>query len=289
MLLQYRASAFRNTLMDQSLSPNTIDSYCYDMSLLHKFLKKEDPQYSFKTLSSKVLVKFLNTSKTHQTQSRRIAAITAYLKSINAEELMESLGFKKTKTAKSVADEKDPQETFLTLSQVNRIIEAFVHDGSLYPRNRALLEILYKGMLTVSEALNLRLEDVDFKGNVVHVTSEGHQRSIPIGKDSAPIYETYLKTREQLVTDWDNPYFFISKKGGCLNRKSIWRILSKAAKRARVTLPDSSKSAFRNSCVAHMMKEFKIDIFVLQKLLGHVDIATTRRLVAKIEKIKHTL
>src|SRR6185503_12846849 len=146
-------------------------------------------------------------------------------------------------------------------------------------RDRALLELLYACGLRASEALGLRVEDVNFSAGYVVVTGKGNrQRLVPAGAQALDWVRRYCATvRPRLARRSHTPEnapLFLNRSGGGLSRQSLWTVIRRAARRAGVRAV-ASPHTLRHSFASHLL-ERGADLRSVQAMLGHVDISTTQ-------------
>ena len=143
-------------------------------------------------------------------------------------------------------------------------------------RDKAIFELLYSSGLRISEACNLRLEDLDLENLFLTVRGKGgRERLVPFGQKSLEVIQNYMdNAREKILKSRYSQYLFISKKGDLLNRKSVWRLLKKYISRTGIKKPVTPHT-FRHSFATHLI-ENNADLRSVQELLGHLDISTTQ-------------
>jgi integrase/recombinase XerD len=143
-------------------------------------------------------------------------------------------------------------------------------------RDRALLELLYASGLRASEALALRIEDVNLSAGYVVPTGKGNrQRLVPVGAQALRWVRLYLKTaRGALVKRTDGGTLFVNRYGRRLSRQALWGILKKCARRAGLRA-SVSPHTLRHSFASHLL-ERGADLRSVQAMLGHADISTTQ-------------
>jgi integrase/recombinase XerD len=142
-------------------------------------------------------------------------------------------------------------------------------------RDRALLELLYACGLRASEALGLRVEDVNVAAGYVIVTGKGNrQRLVPAGAQALDWVRRYLGTvRPRLVRHAAAP-LFLNRSGRGLSRQSLWSLIRRAARRAGLRSAVSPHT-LRHSFASHLL-ERGADLRSVQAMLGHADISTTQ-------------
>ena len=144
-------------------------------------------------------------------------------------------------------------------------------------RDRTILEVLYSTGIRKSELNNLTLSDVDYDEGLLRVISGkgGKDRVVPVGRIACRYLENYIKTvRPMLIRDPYDDHLFLSARGRKLSKNTLWEMVRKYAKRARVT-KDVYPHCFRHSCATSMLKN-KADIRVIQELLGHASLTSTQ-------------
>lgn len=150
-------------------------------------------------------------------------------------------------------------------------------------RDFAVINLVYACALRISEACNLRLNDLDLQRQILYVIDgKGGDRIVPIPEPTIKIINEWLEIRPQ----WKgNNYVFTNIKGTTrpgevrpLNQKYYNALFNKLAKATGVTLRDGSiphPHTLRHSRAMELYDAVQ-DIELLQKLLGHKNISTTQ-------------
>lgn len=156
--------------------------------------------------------------------------------------------------------------TVLTKLEVRQLLNAPKN-----PKHKLLIELLYSSGLRVSEAVSLKVNDLDLfdKMGVVRSGKGKKDRNIILSKGFIENLKDYLKERED-----DSEYIFNSYNGH-LTTRMAQRIVSESAKEANIKKRVFCH-ALRSSFATHLL-EAGTDIRVIQVLLGHADISTTQR------------
>ncbi len=145
-------------------------------------------------------------------------------------------------------------------------------------RDRALLEFLYGTGARVSEAVGVRLDDLDFTEETVLVTGKGsRQRLVPLGRSLRRALQRYLEPegRALLVGEVRTSHLFLNNRGGRLTRQGADLILRRRGRSVGLDVAHLSAHVLRHSCATHMLAH-GADVRVVQELLGHASIATTQ-------------
>jgi integrase/recombinase XerD len=147
--------------------------------------------------------------------------------------------------------------------------------GSKALRDRALLELLYATGMRVTEAVNLRLEDLDLERGVVQCRGKSERRrNIPLGSSMESLNDYLKRGRPNLLRDDSPPALFLNHRGQKLTRQGIWLILKEAAEAAGITA-EVTPHTLRHSFAKHLLGSGE-DLRRVQELLGHANLSTTQ-------------
>jgi integrase/recombinase XerD len=165
---------------------------------------------------------------------------------------------------------------FLTLEEVDRLLEAPDPQTPLGGRDRAMLQLLYATGLRVSELVNLKLAHLNSELGVLRAQGKGNkERLVPVGRTALDAVQSYLgDSRARLLKGKASPYLFVTARGGRMVRQTFWHQLRKYGLQARITRP-LTPHVVRHSFATHLL-ERGADLRSLQLMLGHADISTTQ-------------
>ncbi len=238
-------------------SPNTIKSYIRHNQSFLDFCKKSPISITESDL--KKYIAHIMTSKKHKPASINLA-ISAI--KFNFQNILKKNIFIEIKPPK--IEKKIP--TVLTKEEVKQLL-----NNTHNPKHRLLVELLYASGLRVSEAVKLRVTDLDQKEHMGYVR-EGKgkkDRNIILSKEFVKNLQEYLTKRKE-----ESDYLFPSYKDH-LTTRMAQKIVNDAAKQAGIKKRVFCH-ALRSSFATHLL-EAGTDIRVIQELLGHSDISTTQR------------
>jgi integrase/recombinase XerD len=165
---------------------------------------------------------------------------------------------------------------FLTLQQVERLLEQPDAATPLGARDAAMIEVLYSTGLRVSELVGLRLAEVDMQMGCVRCVGKGNkERIVPLGRNALGALRRYLEvSRPVLSKGRPSPYVFMNHRGAKMTRVGFWKVLKAYGRRAG--LPAKlSPHKLRHSFATHLL-ERGADLRSVQMMLGHADISTTQ-------------
>jgi site-specific recombinase XerD len=108
---------------------------------------------------------------------------------------------------------------------------------------------------------------------LIHRGKGGKPRTVFLGKASRKSLRSYMKHRVD-----NNPSMWVTDEGECLGYSGLRRILWRRAKQAGVKAP--TLHSFRRAFAINMLRA-GVDVFSLQKLMGHADLQVLRRYLAQ--------
>jgi integrase/recombinase XerD len=260
--------------LEKSLSDNSIEAYQNDVFKLEKYFIETGNDISPDSVKYSDLKTFLvwysNNNKNTRTQSRVLSGVRAFFRFLliegeideNPASLIESpkIGLKLPEV--------------LSISEIDRIIEAIDLSKPEGHRNKAIIETLYGCGLRVSELVNLRLTDIHYGEEFVVVTGKGNkQRLVPVSRKALKEIDIYKQERNGLPVIYDQNILFLNRRGSRLSRAMIFTIIKDLAAKAGIR-KNISPHTFRHSFATHMI-EAGADLRAVQEMLGHESILTT--------------
>jgi integrase/recombinase XerC len=138
-----------------------------------------------------------------------------------------------------------------------------------------MLELLYSCGLRISELCGLRVEDLDWSGQVVRVRGKGRQeRLAPVG---APALEAIRAYWHRLGTapGFGAPVFLASPSGAAPVLPRTVQLRLKQHLAAAGLDPSLTPHKLRHSFATHLL-DAGADLRSVQELLGHAHLATTQ-------------
>ena len=256
---------YKNYLLQNDKSENTVYAYVTDVNLYAKFLEKKDMNlYSSDNVAVMAYIQhLLNQGKSERSINRIVISVRSFYGFLKGRSLVNDIPkitFKSSRDTKKL-----PQ--ILTIQEVDTIIRSIDKDGSKGIRDNALLELMYATGMKVSELIGVNVEDVNLDLSFVKCTDNKHfERLIPIGRSACRAIEDYLCIRDQ-VAEIGVPNLFVNLNGHKLTRQGIWRIVKEYAHRAGID-KDVNLNTFRHSFAVHMLQN-GANVRAVQKLLGN--------------------
>ena len=204
--------------------------------------------------------------------ARKLSAIRSFCRFLVREEILPHNPMEKAASPKQ--DKRLP--SFLSTTEVTRLLETPDPATPVGLRDRALLELLYASGLRVSELVSLNFGQIDFDSNEIRVVGKGSkERVVLMGKPAARALSAYLKEgRPQLLGEKRTNAIFISRQGERLIERRVQKILEKYARMAGIERR-VHPHMLRHTFATHML-DGGADLRVVQELLGHADLSSTQ-------------
>ena len=165
---------------------------------------------------------------------------------------------------------------YLTLDEVDRLLEAPDPAAPLGLRDRAMLQLLYATGLRVSELVSTQRGHLNSGLGFLRMTGKGgKQRLVPVGRVALEAVQTYQQgARDRILKGKHSEYLFVTARGGGLTRQAFWHLLRRYGLKGGVT-SRLTPHVLRHSFATHLL-ERGADLRSLQMMLGHADISTTQ-------------
>lgn len=160
-------------------------------------------------------------------------------------------------------------------------------DSATNFKYKLLLSLAYGAGLRVSEAISLKVWDLDFDELTIHIKqAKGKKDRISI------IPESIIKDLKQMVGGKEkSDYVFASERGGRLSTRTAQKIFENALKVSGIR-KDATFHSLRHSFATHLL-ENGTDVRYVQELLGHQNVSTTQHYThvtnPKLKNIKSPL
>lgn len=167
---------------------------------------------------------------------------------------------------------------FINEKQFIQLISQINVNCATGARNYAMLMIMYKAGLRVSEVANLALPDMDFNTEMIYIQGgKGNKdRYVPTDIDIIESAKRWLEFRPK------SEFFFSTHKGGKLDTRYIREMTYRVSEQAEVYVQDGrekkkiSPHVLRHSFATQGLRNEEFNIRELQELMGHSDISTTQ-------------
>ncbi|HMU77685.1 MAG TPA: site-specific tyrosine recombinase XerD [Bacteroidia bacterium] len=262
--------------LEKSLSANSNEAYMHDVELLYEFLQESHPEKNVEKLTLDHLQEFIQwineRNLSARSQARIISGIKAFYKYLLLENIISDDPTTLLETPK--LGRKLPE--FLTIEEVDAMLNAIDLSTAEGQRNRAMLETLYSSGLRVSELISLKKSNSFFDIGFLKITGKGNkERLVPIGSSAIKhinIYEESFRRQLKIKTGNDD-ILFLNRRGAQLTRVMVFTIIKQLAIKIQLK-KKISPHTFRHSFATHLI-EGGADLRAVQEMLGHESITTT--------------
>jgi integrase/recombinase XerD len=261
--------------LERRLADHTLESYARDLAELGRFAAGQEKPVERLTLRDLELCvrKLMSEGRAPRSVARWVACTRGFYKFLNLHH---------HSNGDPAADLRSPRgfrvlPKFLSIEEVDRLVNAPDVASAAGLRDRALIEVLYATGLRVSELIGLRPQDLHLDDGYLTTVGKGRkQRIVPIGEEASRWVRRYIaEGRPVLLGRRTSPRLFVNARGGTgLTRVGFWKILKRYGRHAG--LPSSiSPHVLRHSFATHLL-ERGADLRAIQMMLGHADLSTTQ-------------
>jgi len=263
---------YEKILRLKNYSPKTEKAYLHHLNLFLDYISKSN----ISSVDSKILLDYFNYLK--QTRKFSYSAIKQSLASVRflfLDVLKKEIDFDffvKMKKPKSLPN-------ILTIEEIRKIINSIENIKHL-----AIISTIYSCGLRISEAVNLKINDIDSSAMTVKiVNAKGrNDRIVMLSEKLLSLLREYFKEYKPKI------YLFEGQKGEQYSTRSIQQIFNNAAKKVGIKKKVTVHS-LRHSFASHLLDN-GTDIRFIQELLGHKHLSTTQIYThinpASVKKIK---
>lgn len=262
--------------IERSCSASTNRDYNKELLKLASFL--ENNTDSLGSVTTSLLREYLyfvkESRKLSQTSiSKVIAIIKSFFNYLEEEEIIEKNPSRKIKVPKKI--NRIPR--VISKTEFDILISSIdfspVRCRKNIIRDKLIISMLFYTGIRRAELLNLSWNDLNLENNILIVRAgKGNKdRIIPIHKNLLSLIDAYLTLRLPLK----NNALFIGESGKKLCKNSFTFILKMHLNLSGLAKKGYSAHSFRHGFATHLI-ESGVDLFKVQRLLGHQSLDTTK-------------
>lgn len=279
---------FKNEIIDKNGNKlNILDVYNFK-KLQEKFIKESN--YSQNTIKTYITIitnfnNYLETQKYIYSKKEFIAIFKEYIETLNSSPSYEYLitvvikkflKFNNIDFLDSITPKKvNKSPTFLTPQEIKKLLNITWDENteSEYHiitkiRDKLIITLLYSPGLKVSELINLTINNINFKEQIITIKNKNTKRSVLIDNDTQYLIKEYLNRKKESYN-----YLITNKKGNQLTPRYIQLMIKKYANKAGIN-KKITPTILRHSYAVHLLNQ-DVNIKTIQQLLGHNNLSTT--------------
>ena len=260
---------------ERRVSPYTVRNYKTDLLGFFDFLKEKGVD-SLQEVDRRVVRDYMGHLARRRIAkasiARKLSAIRSFYRYLLREEIIATNPVEEASSPK--LDQRLP--SFLTLEEVERLLNAPDLSTPQGQRDRALLELLYASGLRVSELVSLTLGQISLDTNEIRVWGKGSkERMVLMGEPATEALRNYLEQgRPKLVGEKKNDALFLNRYGQRLAERQVQRMLQQYAKKSGIG-KRVHPHLLRHTFATHLL-DGGADLRVVQELLGHARLSSTQ-------------
>jgi len=268
---------FSNFLkFERNFSDNTLDAYIRDIKKFSLYAEKNLENSKPKSITYEDLQEYLILQSkqkiSERTQARWISSIKSFFKYLLEEEIRDDNPATLLEGPKLGLYLPDT----LSVEDVERITKNINLSTDLGVRNQCMVEVLYGCGLRVSELIELKISDINFKEGFLKVEGKGQKvRYVPLAKYTSHLIKNYIEN-VRINNKINKKYeenLFLNSRGSSMSRVIVFIIIKELADKAGIR-KNISPHTFRHSFATHMLQN-GADLRFIQEMLGHSSITTT--------------
>lgn len=265
---------FENYLKNgRKYSINTVNSYLSDINIFLEYLKES--KINYKDVNCEVIrtyLKYLDEAKYKSSSiNRLLSSLNDYYNYLVKMKYVKYNYFKdinRPRKEKKLPNFINYEEYMTLIKQIEKEENEF-----LRTRNLLFLEILFDTGLRVSEAVNIKLSDINKSECSIRVLGKGKKERIVYFGEYALSYLNDYMTIRVSINSLDKNYLFLNKNYTKLTRRGAEYLINSVTKQALLK-QKVTPHTLRHSFATEMLNN-GCDIRSVQELLGHKSLSTT--------------
>ena len=257
---------------ERNYSDNTIIAYKNNILQLINYLESININdiKSVKYETIRGYLSYLHENKyKSKSISRMISSMRSFFKYLKVENIITNNPM--TLISNPKLEKKLPK--YLTINEVEKILNVPDMNDKIGIRDAFILELLYVSGIRVSELVNIKLNDIEESQRRIKILGKGNkERYVLYGSRCSELLKKYISVRSDFLK-YPNDYLILSKTGRKINTREIRNIINRIKTKAGISI-SISPHTFRHTFATHMLNE-GADLRAVQELLGHENLSTT--------------
>ena len=266
--------------VERNFSPRTVTAYRQDLSGFVAFLDTLGKQDLKQITKDDIRLFLTHLAKTGIRKpnapisySRKLSSIKSFFKYLVREDMLVASPAAFIETPK--LPHKEPsyltQEEFrILLGTVRRVATPYY-----FARDLAIITTFLGTGVRLSELVGLTLKSISLDGEqpTIKVRGKGNkERIIPLNDEVVAVLQKYLKSRPEVATN----HLFVSRLGNQLCTGSVYHLIKHYLKESGIKKDKVGVHSLRHTFGVSLLNN-NVNLVVIQELLGHTKLETTRR------------
>jgi site-specific recombinase XerD len=260
---------------ERNYSIKTIETYSLALIQFNTYLKEtfDAEEIQLNHIETEDITPFL--TWLHERDLKRnsirlkIAAVKSLFKFCKRKKIIASNISQNISTPKK--EKKLP--SFLSQSEMEKIISSIPNDNYNDILFRALIELLYSTGIRISEALNLKKANFNTRQLTIKVLGKGNkERIIPIGQKAINAIAELLKRK--LLLSLSSEFIFTDEKSKQITHNKAYLYINKLIS-IHSGVKQKSPHTFRHTFATHLLDN-GADMRSVSEMLGHSSLSTTQ-------------
>lgn len=262
-----------------SHSENTVDAYRRDIEQFAMYLDEQNI-VSFNDVTYPIVLNYISyirydkKSLNNRSVARKCSALRSFYTYLEERGIVSDNPFVQLR----LGGNKRKLPDFLFVEEIDILLSGIDMSNNMGIRNRVLLELIYACGLRVSEAVEMKIHDIDFNDRFVRIVGKGKkERIVPFYEEIGELLRNYIATTRaeiMLMNNQNHDYLFINLQGNKLTTRGVQYILNEQVKKSGLS-NSVHPHTLRHSFATHLL-DGGCDLRIVQELLGHSSLATTQ-------------
>lgn len=253
-------------------SQNTVEAYRRDIEEFESYIKTKGVDYRKMNYSNVTdyMIHLSGKDMSASSINRHLSSIRSFYTFLLKNNVTENSPFNLINGPKK--EKKLPN--YLQYDEFLDLVEA-CDETNLGIRNRMILELLFASGVRVSELVNIKITDINFKNREIKIFGKGKKtRIVYFNKICQEVMSKYvINARQELLKGKTNEYLLVNHLGNNLTRRGVADILEKLIMKSSIK-HKISPHTLRHTFATLLLNE-GMDIREVQELLGHARLSTT--------------
>lgn len=266
--------------VERGFSPRTIQAYEQDLQKFAGFLVsinklniKKVSREDIRAFLSELTINGIKKPNSAVTRARKLSSIKSFFKYLVRYDVLGANPAADIETPK--LPHKEPN--YLTPDEYNALLAAVRRAAAPFylSRDIAIVTTFLNTGVRLSELVGLTLNSINLEPTraTIKVRGKGDkERVIPLNEDAAAVLRKYIEKRPEIDTE----HLFVSRLGKGLCTGSVYHLIKRYLKEAGIKKEHVGVHSLRHTFGASLLSK-DVNLVVIQELLGHKKLETTRR------------